>query len=71
MPRGPEKFKLDKVLKQLRDDFCAVFNHNEVWTEYRWPDGLTVRFVGPTLEGSIIRGRIRPEFSWEGDSRRS
>ncbi len=63
MTRGKEKFAVAKVIQRARDDFVRAFNRHDCWEEYRWPDGLTVRFVGPSESGGKARGRLRPIFS--------
>lgn len=43
------KFAKEKQLRKIEDDFCAAFNRDESWQQFRWPDGLTVRFEQPSL----------------------
>jgi hypothetical protein len=66
------KFAMAKVIQHHEDDFARLFNRDDCFERYVWPDGLTVRFAGSpevrTREGRRFarNRRIRPMFSRNG-----
>jgi hypothetical protein len=63
------KFATAKVIQRHEDDFARLFNRDDCFEQYVWPDGLTVRFLGPpavkTRDGRwfLRNRRVRPVFS--------
>jgi hypothetical protein len=63
------KFAMAKTLQHHEDDFARLFNRDDYFERYVWPDGLTVRFIGPPVQrrrdGRLFarNRRVRPAFS--------
>jgi hypothetical protein len=65
------KFALGKQIQRHEDDFARLFNRDDCFAQFTWPDGLVVRFIGPprveTRDGRMkLRDpgppRVRPVF---------
>jgi hypothetical protein len=67
-----DKIAKGKTIQQYEDHFVTLFNRDVCWSVYYWPDGFTVRFLGPrvvkTRDGRLKfrdqQGppRVRPVF---------